>query len=57
MRGGTERDAGERCGPTRADTERFQALERENREPRRENESLRKASGFVVAAALDRLMT
>lgn len=50
-----ERAAGERPGPTRADTERLQALERENRELKRANEILRKASAFFAAAELDRL--
>jgi len=50
-----EREAGERPGPTRADTERLQALERENRELKRANEILRKASAFFAAAELDRL--
>lgn len=50
-----EREAGERPGPTRSDTERLQALERENRELKRANEILRKASAFFAAAELDRL--
>ena len=50
-----EREAGERPGPTRADAERLQALERENRELKRANEILRKASAFFAAAELDRL--
>lgn len=50
-----EREAGERPGPTRTDTERLQALERENRELKRANEILRKASAFFAAAELDRL--
>jgi transposase-like protein len=50
-----EREAGARPGPTRADTERLQALERENRELKRANEILRKASAFFAAAELDRL--
>lgn len=50
-----ERDAGERPGPTRSDTERLQALERENRELKRANEILRKASACFAAAELDRL--
>jgi transposase len=49
-----EREAGERPGPTRADTARLQALERENRELKRANEILRKASAFFAAAELDR---
>lgn len=50
-----EREVGERPGPTRSDTERLQALERENRELKRANEILRKASAFFAAAELDRL--
>ena len=50
-----ERDAGARPGPTRSDTERLQTLERENRELKRANEILRKASAFFAAAELDRL--
>ena len=49
-----ERDAGERPGPTRADEDRLKTLERENRELRRANEILRKASAFFAAAELDR---
>jgi transposase-like protein len=40
----TERDAGERPGPTTAEQDRLKELERENRELRRANEILRKAS-------------
>ena len=50
-----ERVTGERPGLTRADEERVQTLERENRELRRANEILRKASAFFAAAELDRL--
>jgi transposase-like protein len=50
-----EREVGERPGPTRADAERRQALERENRELKRANEILRKASACFAAAELDRL--
>ncbi len=50
-----EREAGQRPGPTRSETERLQALERENRELKRANEILRKASAFFAAAELDRL--
>jgi transposase-like protein len=49
-----ERDAGLRPGPTRADEDRIKALERENRELKRANEILRKASAFFAAAELDR---
>ena len=50
----TERDAGERRGPTSADTERVKELEREVRELRRANEILRKASAYFAQAELDR---
>jgi transposase len=50
-----EREAGERTGPTRSDTERLQAVERQNRELKRANEILRKASACFAAAELDRL--
>ena len=49
-----EREAGERSGPTRADEDRLKALERENRELRRANEILRKASAYFAQAELDR---
>ena len=49
-----ERDAGLRPGPTRAEEDRIKALERENRELKRANEILRKASAFFAAAELDR---
>ena len=47
-----ERDQGLRPGPTTAEQERIKALERENRELRQANESLRKASAYVAAAEL-----
>lgn len=50
-----EREAGLRSGPTRAEEDRLKVLERENRELRRANEILRKASAFFAAAELDRL--
>ena len=50
-----ERATGERPGPTRAEADRVQALEREVRELRRANEILRTASAFFAAAELDRL--
>lgn len=50
-----ETDAGERPGLTTDERERLKALERENRELKRANEILRKASAFVAAAELDRL--
>lgn len=49
-----ERDAGQRPGLTSAERERLTALERENRELRRANEILRKASAFFAQAELDR---
>jgi transposase-like protein len=50
----TERDAGQRPGLKTDERERLQALERENRELKRANEILRKASAFFAAAELDR---
>ena len=49
-----ERDQGLREGLTTSDRERFKALERENRELKRANEILRKASAFFAQAELDR---
>ena len=49
-----ERDTGRQPGPTTADRERLKALERENRELRRANEILRKASAYFAQAELDR---
>jgi transposase len=49
-----ERDAGQRPGLTTAEQQRVQALERENRELRRANEILRKASAYFAQAELDR---
>jgi transposase len=46
-------DEGARPGTTSADAERIKALEQENRELRRANEILKKASAFF-AAELDR---
>ncbi len=45
-----EQDAGERSGPTSRDADRLAALERENRELKRANDILRKASAFFAAA-------
>lgn len=50
----TERDRGQRPGPTSAESERIKALEREVRELRQANEILRKASAYFAAAELDR---
>ena len=47
-------DRGQRAGLTSAERERLRALERENRELRRANEILRKASAFFAQAELDR---
>ena len=49
-----ERDAGQRPGLTTEEHQRLKALERENRELRRANEILRKASAFFAQAELDR---
>jgi transposase len=50
----SERDAGQRAGPTTAEQQRIQALEREVRELRQANEILRKASAYFAQAELDR---
>ena len=49
-----ERDSGKRDGLTTSERERFKELERENRELKRANEILRKASAFFAQAELDR---
>jgi transposase len=49
-----ERDQGRRSGLTTEERERLRVLERENRELRRANEILRKASAFFAQAELDR---
>ena len=49
-----ERDQGLREGLTSSDRERLKELERENRELKRANEILRKASAFFAQAELDR---
>jgi len=49
-----ERDAGKRAGLTTTERERLKELERENRELKRANEILRKASAFFAQAELDR---
>ncbi len=49
-----QRDAGRRPGLTTAERERLTELERENRELKRANEILRKASAFFAQAELDR---
>ena len=49
-----ESDQGIRNGMTSDDRERLKKLERENRELKRANEILRKASAFFAQAELDR---
>ncbi len=49
-----ERDAGQRPGLTTDERARLAALERENKELRRANEILRKASAYFAQAELDR---
>jgi transposase len=49
-----ERDQGIRGGMSSSDRERLKQLERENRELKRANEILRKASAFFAQAELDR---
>lgn len=43
-----ERDQGRRAGLTSSERDRLKALERENRELRRANEILRKASAYFA---------
>ena len=50
----TERDEGQRAGPTTDERERIKALEREVRELRQANEIVRKASAYFAQAELDR---
>jgi transposase-like protein len=50
----TETDQGKRSGMTSSDREKLKELERENRELKRVNEILRKASAFFAQAELDR---
>lgn len=49
-----ERDRGMREGMTTSDRDRLSQLERENRELKRANEILRKASAYFAQAELDR---
>ena len=49
-----ERDQGLRAGMSTDDRERLKQLERENRELRRANEILRKASAYFAQGELDR---
>ncbi len=50
----SETDQGKRSGMTSSDREQLMALKRENRELKRANEILRKASAFFAQAELDR---
>lgn len=50
----SERDSGKRGGVTTAERERLKQLELENRELKRANEILRKASAYFAQAELDR---
>jgi len=50
----TERDKGKRSGMTSLERVRMKELERENRELKRANEILRKASAYFAQAELDR---
>ena len=49
-----EKDAGKRAGLTTSERQRLKELERENRELKRANEILRKASAYFAQAELDR---
>ena len=49
-----ERDAGRRPGLSTDEKQRLKELERENRELKRANEILRKASAYFAQAELDR---
>jgi transposase len=49
-----ERDSGRRPGLSTDERARLKALERENRELKRANEILRKASAYFAQAELDR---
>ena len=49
-----ERDSGRRPGPSATEATRIKELERENRELKRANEILRKASAYFAQAELDR---
>jgi transposase len=50
----SERDAGVRPGLTSDERQRLKELERENRDLKRANEILRKASAYFAQAELDR---
>lgn len=49
-----QKDSGQRLDLTTSDAERLKVLERENRELKRANEILRKASAYLAQAELDR---
>ena len=49
-----ERDRGRRAGLSTTERDRLKEVERENRELKRANEILRKASAFFAQAELDR---
>ena len=49
-----ERDRGRRAGTTTSERDRLKELEHENRELKRANEILRKASAFFAQAEFDR---
>ena len=49
-----EVDSGQRAGVSAAERERIKELERENRELKRANDILRKASAYFAQAELDR---
>jgi transposase-like protein len=49
-----ERDTGQRGGLTTDERQRLKELERDNRELKRANEILRKASAYFAQAELDR---
>jgi transposase len=51
---GSERDSGKRAGLSTSERDRVKDLERENRELKRANEILRKASAYFAQAELDR---
>ncbi len=51
---GAERNSGKRPGMSTSERERVKDLERENRELKRANEILRKASAYFAQAELDR---
>ena len=49
-----ERDTGQRSGLTTDERQRLKELERDNRELKRANDILRKASAYFAQAELDR---